>query len=76
MQLKYAQDSVDAQMFDICKNTITTDLGRVFSKDLNMMSELWSRAASTNANWASQGKTYKTVLNNQLKAILKGFQNN
>ena len=76
MQLKYAQDSVDAQMFDICKKTITTDLGRVFSKDLNMMSELWSKAASTNANWASQGKTYKTVLNNLLKSILKGFEQN
>lgn len=71
MKLKYAKEAIDAQMFDICKKTITSDLGRVFSKDLNTMSEIWSKAACTSGNsWKTTAQVNSRILKNKINDIV------
>lgn len=73
MQLRYSQDSVDAEMFDICRKTLTSDLGRVFSEELSKMSEIWSKAACNGANWARDGKVKTGLLAGTVKKMSKNF---
>lgn len=63
-----------ARMFDILHNTISFDLGRIFSDDMIFMSEIPSIAASEGNNWAIVGKSYKTQLDARLKALIKEFE--
>ena len=73
MKLKYSETSDESEMFDIVHNTINLDLGRVFSKDLQYMSEIPSKAAAAGAAWASRLAQYKKPLEAGLKKIVKSF---
>lgn len=73
MQLRYSQDSIDAEMFDICRRTLTTDLGRVFSTELSTMSEIWSKAACNNSNWSRDGALKVNSLSKNIEKISKTF---
>lgn len=73
MQLRYSQDSIDAEMFDICRSTLTTDLGRIFSADLSNMSEMWSKAACNNSNWSRDGALKVNSLSKVLEKLSKSF---
>ena len=74
MKLKYAETSEESEMFDIIHDTINLDLGRVFSKDLQYMSEIPSKAAAAGAACASRLAQYKKPLENGLKKIVKAFE--
>ncbi len=74
MQLKYSETSDESEMFGIVHDTINLDLGRVFSQDLQYMSEIPSKAAAAGASWASRWAVYKKPLENGLKKIVKAFQ--
>ncbi len=74
MQLKYSETSDESEMFGIVHDTINLDLGRVFSKDLQMMSEIPSKTAAAGASWASRLAAYKKPLDNGLKKIVSSFQ--
>ncbi len=74
MQLKYSETSDEAEMFGIVHDTINLDLGRVFSKDLQYMSEIPSNAAASGASWASRLAVYKKPLDKGLEKIVKAFQ--
>lgn len=54
MKLRYAKDNVDSQMFDILRNTVRYDLGRIFSDDLSYMSEMPSKAACAGTPWTDR----------------------
>ena len=73
MKLKYSETSDESEMFDIIHDTINLDLGRVFSKDLQYMSEIPSKAAAAGAAWASRLAQYKKPLEAGLKKIVKSF---
>ncbi|MBQ7322336.1 MAG: hypothetical protein IJW99_09580 [Clostridia bacterium] len=74
MKLKYSETSDEAEMFDIVHSTINLDLGRVFSQDLQFMSEIPSKAAEAGAAWASRLAQYKKPLENGLKKIITAFE--
>lgn len=74
MKLKYSETSEESEMFDIVHDTINLDLGRVFSKDLQYMSEIPSKAAAAGAAWASRLAQYKKPLENGLKKIVSSFE--
>ena len=61
-------DNDGVRMFDIIHNTIDFDLGRIYSKDLNYMSEMPSKCAATGNKWGSQ-------MNTQAKALRKAVAN-
>lgn len=74
MKLRYSKESADAEMFDICKNTSTSDLGRVFSTDLNTMSEIWSKAACQNKNWSKDSKINASTIGPKVTEIAAKFK--
>jgi hypothetical protein len=74
MKLKYSESSDESEMFDIVHSTINLDLGRVFSQDLQFMSEIPSKAAETGAAWASRLAQYKKPLESGLKKIITAFE--
>ena len=74
MKLKYSETSDESEMFDIVHSTINLDLGRVFSQDLQFMSEIPSKAAEAGAAWASRLAQYKKPLENGLKKIVSSFE--
>lgn len=71
MKIKYSEDDINAQMFDIIHDTIDFDLGRVFSNDLTYMSELPSKAIDAGQQWAALANKYNKVVSNQLKKIVE-----
>lgn len=73
MKLRYSKESADAEMFDICKNTSTSDLGRVFSTDLSTMSEIWSKAACQNENWTKKSKQSASTIEPKIAEIAAKF---
>jgi len=74
MKLKYSETSDESEMFDIVHDTINLDLGRVFSKDLQYMSEIHSKAAAAGAAWASRLAQYQKPLDKGLKKIVDAFE--
>lgn len=74
MKLKYSESTDEAEMFDIIHDTINLDLGRVFSKDLQYMSEIPSKCAAAGAAWATRLAQYAKPLSSGLKKIAKSFE--
>lgn len=73
MKLKYSETSDESEMFDIVHDTINLDLGRVFSKDLQYMSEIPSKAAAAGAEWSSRLAQYKKPLEKGISKISDAF---
>lgn len=71
MKLRYAKDNDDSRMYDIIRNTIRYDLGRIFSDSLNLMSEAPSKAAVAGNSWARSGK----ISLRQLEPAVEGIVN-
>ncbi len=71
MKYRYTPDTEgkgdSARMFDLIRENINFDLGRLFSNDLNYMSEMPSEAAAGSRSWASSKSQYQRVLN---KAVI------
>lgn len=74
MKVKYSEDDINAQMFDIILDTIDFDLGREFSNDLNYMSELPSKAIEAHNPWSSLASKYNKLLSSQLKKIVSKLE--
>jgi hypothetical protein len=67
MKYRYTPDSANkgdgARMFDIVRESISFDLGRMFAEELNYISEKPLRTAIAGQSWATQQKTAMTALN-------------
>lgn len=81
MKYRYTPDNAgkgaSARMFDIIRESIAFDLGRIFSDILSFMSEMPSKAAASTSSWASMKAQYEktlkrsmTDLNKDLDAVL------
>ena len=73
MQQKYSDSSTDAEIFELCRRTAVTDLGRIFSKDLFYMSEEWSHTAADRKSWAVEGPAFAKPLPDLLVLALGGL---
>ena len=71
MKYRYTPDSAGqgdgARMFDIIRENISFDLGRIFSESLSYMSEMPSQAAASSQSWATVSKGQKRPLD---KAVI------
>ena len=74
MQLKYSETSDEADMFTIIHDTINFDLGRIFSNEMQYMSEIPSKTAEAGASWTSRYKTYQKILASSLKSLVAKFE--
>lgn len=73
MKLKYAQDNVTSQMYDIIREGVSFDLGRVFSTVFsNKPIHLYKKSITgDNTNWASTFAADEEFLNQTLANIVK-----
>ncbi len=79
MKYRYTNESKgdSVRMFDIIHNTIDFDLGRIFSNDLDYMSELPSKCAAGNASWGAVMARHKSNLDKKInKFVVKGILDN
>ena len=78
MKYRYTPDSSDkgdgARMFDIIRENISFDLGRMFAAELNYISEKPLRAALDNQSWATVSKQTMVALNKLLGTLNKGLE--
>ena len=75
MKYKYTDLDVSAQMFDILRNTMSFDQGRIYANTLGpYISELPSMAATTGSSWTTTMKPYQRLLGKQLNNIIVSFQ--
>ncbi len=75
MKYRYAPDTEgkgdSARMFDIIRENINFDLGRIFSQSLSFMSELPSKAAAASSSWASMKAQLSRALSKQMNTLNK-----
>ncbi|MCQ2353940.1 MAG: extracellular solute-binding protein [Clostridia bacterium] len=76
MKYRYTNgsDNKFARMFDILHNSLHFDLGRIFSDDLETMSEMPSNAAADHASWATVCKSHSKRLNAKLAKVVTSIQ--
>lgn len=74
LKLKYSQDDVASQMFDIVKSTVVFDLGRIFLRSLDAPFERWQGALSGNTAWLTLTKSSSRVWEKKLEKLLEIYQ--
>ncbi len=78
MKYRYTPDSAgqgdSARMFDIVRQSITFDLGRIFSDILSTMSEMPSKAAANSSSWASMRAQYERTLKRSMTELNKSLE--
>lgn len=72
MKLKYASDEVDSRMYDLIRDTVQIDLGRIFTTPLKNVSWEPFRNSCTNGqtNWASISKAEGKKMQKALDQIV------
>ena len=77
MKYRYTPDSANkgdgARMFDIIREKISFDLGRMFAAEMSYISEKPLRAALDGVSWATSGKQQANALKKNLAELNKGL---
>ena len=77
MKYRYTPDLAgkgdSARMFDIVRESIAFDLGRIFSDILSFMSEMPSKTAATSSSWASMKAQYDRTLKRSMTELNKSL---
>lgn len=78
MKYRYTPDTAgkgdSARMFDIIRENINFDLGRLFSNSLSYMSEMPSDAAANGSSWATIMKQQKVALTRAMNSLNKSLE--
>lgn len=70
MKKKYSNDDIDAQMFDIIRDSVVFELGRFYNKYLNNITDIFYNAVMNNdQTWASKVQARKKLMNIHLKSL-------
>lgn len=71
MKLKYSSDDQASRVYDIIRESVTFDLGRIFHASLNNVSAIFRNACSQNTgSFASTSKANQAMLNKMLKNLI------
>ncbi len=77
MKYRYTPDTLgkgdSARMFDIIRDNISFDLGRMFAQELDYISEKPLRAALEGTSWATKMKLYQVAYGKRLEILNKGL---
>ena len=74
MQLKYSAGQDETDMFEYVRSGIVFDLGKIFSLELNNMSELASMSIVGNSSWSASYKAYVRSINVKLETLVENFR--
>ncbi len=71
MKKKYSMDDVNAQMYDIVRESVSFELGRFFNKYLSDITDIYFNAViKNNQNWASTTARYQEKLDTQIAGVV------
>ena len=77
MKYRYTPDNAgkgdSARMFDLIRETIAFDLGRIFSDITGLMSEMPSNTAAASQSWGSVQAKYKKTLTKGVSELNKAL---
>ena len=77
MKKKYSIDDINAQMYDIVRETVSFELGRFFNQYLSDITDIYFRAVtSNNQNWASTSEKNRKMLNKQISKLVEKIMKN
>ena len=77
MKKKYSIDDVNAQMYDIVRETVSFELGRFFNQYLSDITDIYFRAVtSNNQDWASTSQKNRKVLDKQITKLVDKIMKN
>lgn len=74
MKVKYSEDNVDAQMFDLIREGVVFDLGRLFGIALNHPIDKLSDVIWSSGSWAAPAKAYTKMMNSGIKKLVEKLQ--
>lgn len=75
LKVKYTSDDSAAQVYDIIRNSMTYDFGRVFTDNMNALTYSLFRDAvrENNSNWMSTYARDKNTLENKMNKLVEKF---
>lgn len=77
MKKKYSTDDVNAQMYDIVRESVSFELGRFFNTFLSNITDIFfAEVESNNQTWASTSGRYRKVLTKQMETVVKSIVEN
>ncbi len=74
MQLKYAEDQAETDMFEYVRSGITFDIGRFFNPELGQISTRVGYCMATNSSWSTYWGAYERSLRANLNTIIENFK--
>lgn len=74
MKDQYATSTVDRQMYNMIRDGITFDFGRLHAPSVNGMNELWYASVINNNNWKTLSSIYKQILPKQLIKVTNVYK--
>lgn len=74
LKIKYSDDEVSSQMYDLIRENVTFDIGRIFSSQLIPQSDFRNALANNQNAWASVTKIRVKLLESKLKTLQKAFE--
>lgn len=77
MKKKYSVDDVNAQMYDIVRESVSFELGRFMNQYLSKITDIFFAAlVSNDANWGSTAARYSKPLAKQMSVIVENMLEN
>ncbi len=74
MKLRYSESSDEADMYNIIRNTVCFDLGRLFNNRLNKITDVFYKAAIANSNWSSVSSGQRKLFEKYIKTVADSFR--
>lgn len=74
LKVKYSDDAVSAEMYDLIRENVTFDIGRIFSNSLIPQADFRNALTNNQNAWASVAKVRLKMLESKLKTLQKIFE--
>ena len=77
MKKKYSVDDINAQMYDIVRESVSFELGRFMNKCLSNITDIFFAAlVSNDAKWGSTAAKYSKPLSKQMEKVVESILEN
>jgi len=76
MKIKYASDEISSAAYDLVRNSVTFELGRIFTVPLNnyASSQFRTSVISNSGTWSSNYQKINSALNTYIASIMDKFE--
>lgn len=74
LKIKYSDDATSAEMYDLIRESLTFDIGRIFSKSLISQSDFRNALENNQNTWASITKVRQKEMEKKLDKLMEIFE--